>query len=264
MEVPEVDSVTLEIQCWQADYEKVLDYDKLLGTLEKLNYQFFGMRILCNYVRSRKKVKELVEDLHQKGLHFDLVFSEDVFPQALEFFQLPLNSFGDGIEYSRSQFTGLFVNESKYVFHLNADITIDNPKMISFIPEMVDVLNMEPSFLSAGLSWSYSTGRELFGQEGAKLESVGRYLNYLVCNNFSDNCYLVDVEKLRKINFETFHEETRAFPTYAGNSFEKRVASYGWNHEKFRLIHPDVFTVELKEISRQSLFTRIKVRFSEV
>lgn len=240
--------ITLEILCWENDYRRILSSSYLHKIHVSLNHEFTHRRLLVNQVISRSHVKRL---LGKVGSFFDeIIFVEDFFSEAMYSLNLKESFTPFERQYSRGQFVGLNRCETRYLFHINADIEIENEFGIDFLQNGIEVLQQIDDVLTVSPKWAFQTSNGgLSGTDGYLSEGVKSFSimdrNYVACKGFSDNCYLADVEKLRSINWSTQSDMTESFPKYAGFSFEKRIANYIYNNSLFRAIDPSVTFINM-------------------
>lgn len=235
--------ITFEVLCWENDYRYLLSANSLDHLREEMGFQFDFKRLLVNQVFSRSHVLYL---LSKTDDFFDeVVFVEDNFKSSLKSLGVDAGLSPREAQYSRGQFVGLDRCQTKFLFHLNADIFLRNQYRVPFLSHGIEVLQHHSEILAFSPKWAFesSTG-ELIGENGYLLErekdvEVGNRI-YVACKGFSDNCFLVETSRLKQIDWNTSSRKTDLFPSYAGFSFEKRIANFIYNSNNFRAIDPTV------------------------
>ena len=235
--------ITLEILCWENDYRHVLSEANLESLFSNMNANFAYKRLLVNQVISRSHVRYLLRK--NSGFFDEVVFVEDFFSSAMDSLNVEQSFTPHERQYSRGQFVGLDRCETRYLLHLNADIDLKNENKILFLQNGIEVLQQFDNVLTVSPKWAFqSLNGSIYGQDGYTLESEGKLSvkkrDYFLCKGFSDNCFLVDTERLRSIDWNTQSDKTNHYPKYAGLSFEKRVGNYISNNNLYRAIDPSV------------------------
>ena len=230
--------------CWENDYRHILQYDYLRKLFFNIPDNFTHRRLLVNQVISRNHVYRLAA----KCTEFldEIVFVQDFYNEAFDLY-LNGNPFTKMEEqYSRSQFTGLLLCDTPYLFHLNADIEVENPDSSNFLEVGIELLSRrKDSSISFSPNWAFrELNGILYGDQGYLLEQVNRFtfqdLPFFECSGFTDNCYLIDKRELTKIDWNCESEFTRNYPKYAGQSFERRIANYMFTNNLSRIVDPAI------------------------
>ncbi len=235
--------ITLEILCWENDYRRILSRSYLHNISQSLNHEFSHRRLLVNQVILRSHVKRLLGQV--SGFFDEIIFVEDFFSGAMDSLNVEQSFTPHERQYSRGQFVGLDRCGTRYLFHINADIELKNENKIPFLQNGIEVLQQFDNVLTVSPKWAFqSLNGSIYGQDGYILESEAKLSvkkrDYFLCKGFSDNCFLVDTERLRSIDWNTQSDKTNHYPNYAGLSFEKRVGNYISNNNLYRAIDPSV------------------------
>jgi len=228
-------TVTFETQCWENDYDYLLNIDHLKTIIANCNFPFTKRQVIINKVYSRKKAIALAEACKRAGVIDAYYFAEDYINQALQHFQIDPKSFHGGYYYSRCQLVGLYLADTDYVLHFTTDSSITEPTTANWIAEATALMDQYPKYVCANPSWVISQGGITFGADGAKQEADSELDHWYVGYGFSDNCYLVPTKLFKQPIYNEHHPDSARYPIYAGECFEKRVDSYMRNHQLLRL-----------------------------
>jgi hypothetical protein len=225
-------SVTFETQCYENDYEYVLDPQYLKKAIQNCNFDFAKRTVLINKVNDRKRVAELAERCVQEGAIDAYYFADDYVEKALAYFDIDPASFKGGYYYSRCQLIGLMLSESDYQLHFTADTQMED-NTSHWIKDAIALMQADERYVCATPLWYQS-------YEGAEAEAVEERGDWFAGYGFSDNCYLVPTKLFKQRIYGEYNQASDRYPWYAGECFEKRVDSYMRNHDLLRLMNKKV------------------------
>lgn len=220
----------------------MLEPSSLNERISNCNHDFSVKRVLVNYVASRSHVLALAQACSRLKILDDLVFIEDLLPGALDRFHLSRNNFShSSLTMTRGQLVGLHVATTSHLVHFTADSRIVQPASVDWIKSGTDLMAADRRILSCTPSWELARNDRVVGNAGAREEAIWQTGEWMVGRGFSDNCYLVEVNRMREVDLNQEHEDSDRYPKYAGNSFERRVNSFMMVGGFFRACHKSVF-----------------------
>lgn len=253
-----LENITIGSAIWEKDYTTILgtNYFELLYHSDIQCNRL----LVVNNVNNNEKVKSLLTSKDLKKLNMDIIWEEEneefvlsSFPgkkitkksfEARTPIHLLLKSFlfkknklkksYNGFWYSIGPLTAIAFCKTKYLLYFTGDAHIKKTEDFNWIHKAISIMEKDNSVISACPVWNNS-------YDYAKQESVGEIDDFYVNNVFSDQCFLIDVEKVKSTaNFfnETNSSIKRIYPIYATfKSFECRVCSYLRNHNMKRLVY---------------------------
>ena len=212
--------ITFETKCYENDWEYLLKTNYLNRMIHNCNFDFIFKHIIINNVKQRdvvgyyaqKKVKEKTIDAYY--------FVDDYIENALYYFDINKESFGNGYYYSSAELVGLYVTKSKYILHFSSDSFLPGKDRSDWILEACNIFEKEPNIVVANPTWGFQF-------DVARKEAEGNMIgNFNLGYGFSDQCYLVRTEDFRAKIYNFKHSASERYPKYGGELFEKRVDSY--------------------------------------
>ena len=225
--------ITFEVQCYENDYEEVLNPKRMQKVISNCNYEFERKVVIINKVFSRSKAEKLAQHCIDLQLIDTFYFVEDYLTAALDSFDLTTNSFSGGLTYSRSQLVGIYLCKTPYLLHFNADAYIKNRSKTKWIEDAIQQMSKDTQLICASPYWEPN-------KMGAKLESIRELKDWYICSGFTDNCYLIPTKLFKKCIYNEYHPDSERYPYYAGNCFKRKVNSYMKNHNLHRLVHKSI------------------------
>jgi hypothetical protein len=212
--------VTFETKCYENDWEFILKSKFLDRMINNCNYNFCFKHVIINNVNDSKLIKYYANKKKKEKIIDAFYFVDDYIEDALNYFDIKKESFGNGYYYSSAELVGLFVAKSKYLLHFSSDSFIPKKDESDWIAEACNIFEKEPNIVVANPTWffQFNTAREEAGGNMAG----NFYLGY----GFSDQCYLVKTEDFRAKIYNFKHSISDRYPQYGGELFEKRIDSY--------------------------------------
>ena len=268
------EKITLATNC----YEKNIDMITSSGYAKKLfltDNQCIDYRILMvGNVKNKKYAEERCEGLKAQGIIDDYFFGYDyyknikrqfkgcgrfsflrrrgvriIIPEILK--QRKFKPFFDGIKYSISPMAALLVCPSRWLLYITEDVEIHSEKLEEWVSKSIDIMKKNDKVITAGVlmgSKDSLDGKETICKDWMKKEIVSEDEEFLYLKGFSDQCFLVDADRVKKTK-EIFAEENEScintYPIYASNSFEQRFCAYMRNHDLVRATYKNDCHVHL-------------------
>ena len=114
-------TVTLETKCWEGDWKRILEGDRLRLLAERNAYAFSERILMINNVKNLSVVSKCAERAMQQGSITKYVIVEEHAAEALEFFSISRESLGIGYPYSIAELVGIFLCRSDFLLHYAGD-----------------------------------------------------------------------------------------------------------------------------------------------
>jgi hypothetical protein len=218
-------TVTLETKCWEHDWKRVLDGERLRRLVERNAWPFREKILMINNVKKPSVVCKHADRAVQQGWITKYIIVEEHAAEALEFFSLNRESLGVGYPYSIAELVGIFLCRSDFLLHYAGDCL---PAATSdWVSKAVQLMAQDPRVKVCNLDWD-ENHRE------AKSAAVEETNDFYVGCGFSDQCYLVRTEDFRRRIYHETHPASARYPKYGGELFEKRVDAWMQNHGHLR------------------------------
>ena len=212
--------ITLEIKCWEKDYRLILQYGLLEKVLSRNNlFKFEKINLIINNIKDRKHVEELANQKKLAGIISAYYFVEDYLDSALKYFKIDRSTFGKGGVYSFAEIVGLYLNDSPYLLHYSSDSLPEKNLNDAWFLEALSLFKENEDIFVANLTWNNKFHE-------AESECEYKKNNFYIGYGFSDQMYLIDISKFHDIDFTLSHPDSNRYPSYGGESFEKKVDSW--------------------------------------
>ena len=236
-------TVTFETQCWENDYELVLNAERLQKVIENCGHAFTTKHVIINKVYNRQKATALALECKNQGIIDDYYFAEDHVDIALQHFGIKASSFKGGYYYSRCQLVGLYLSKTDYLIHFTSDSYIEEKPQVPWIAEAITKMEADASYVCATPCWNIGHGAHSLKsvRAAARSEAITEDDTWFAGFGFSDNCYLVPTKLFKQQIYGEYNKASDRYPEYAGECFEKRVDSYMRNHNLLRIVNKNVW-----------------------
>ena len=211
--------------------------------IDACHYTFARKTLFINNVRNKNIVFKHAETLVHNNVIDNYFYVEDFASKALLHFGIDKESFKGGYYYSIQELVGIYLCSTEYLLHFSGDAMIQ--KSEAWIDAAVERMKADPSIKVANPSWKKDLAE-------AKAESFSEDADFYKSIGFSDQCYLVRTADFKERMFNESHPDSRRYPLYGGELFEKRVNSYMRNHQYTRLTSKKAFYLH-KNFPRDSL-----------
>jgi hypothetical protein len=222
--------VTFETKCWQGDWERILTTGWLEEVIERCRDPFERRVLHINNVADPEIVARHARRKVEKGVLTGYHVVADHADAALESAGLTAESLGRGYYFSIAELVAIHLCETEYLLHFAGDCIPE--AAVDWIPAALAVFAEQPRVRVANLCWNrqYRAARE---------EAFTRAGDFDIGYGFSDQCYLIPAAPFRAPIYHERHPDTARYPTYGGESFEKRVDAWmrtrRWYRATYRL-----------------------------
>ena len=269
------EKITFATTCYEKDIDKVTspEYAKKLFRVgnDCIDYRILTVGNVSDKNSARKKC----EALKELGIIDDFFFSYDYYKKLkrqfkgcsrLSFlrrkkirliiweilYQRKFKPFYDGINYSVSPMTACLVCPTKWLFYITEDVEIHSEKTEEWLSKSIDVMNNNDKVITATViraDKDSTNEKEKVHRDWSVEEAVSEDNDFWYSEIFSDQCFLIDTDRVRKTR-EIFGEENdfckKKYPIYGSNDFEQRLGAYIRNHKLLRATYKDDYYVHLK------------------
>jgi hypothetical protein len=209
--------LTIETKCWEGDWKKLL----LGGVLEARFRRFnnvMSKTLVVNNVRDVEDVLASAAHLLDAGILSSVVSVEQYHQHALAMSCLTAEDLGDGYVYSMSELVGIYCCETPFLLHLAGDVMIDQGDLC-WVPTAIELMRSNWQVAVANPLWNGRTGE-------AATESTFEDERFWYGQGFSDQCYLIEVDRFQRPIYRHHHPDSARYPVYGGELFEKRVDAW--------------------------------------
>jgi hypothetical protein len=225
--------VTFDTKVYEKDWKFLLRDGFLKKNIERCNYNFASKNLFINNVQNLKEVLHYANKLKNSKIIDNIYVVEEFEKEVLDFFNLTKESFKGGFYYSIAELTSIYLCSTKYLLHFSGDSFLQKFSKVPWIDESIVIMKENPDILVANPCWN-------FNFEEARMESFGELKNFYVGYGFSDQCFLVRVDRVRKDIYRETNPISARYPEYGGELFEKRVDSYMRNHNLKRITSKNI------------------------
>jgi len=207
-----VSSISFSTAVCHKDWKKLLCDGLLESRLSNIGYEFDQINVFVNNVDNVQEVMSAAKALPFVDQVFD---SSAIKDEVMDFFDIDIY---DKIWYSIAPFSAIYKSEYDYIFFMTPDSDV-HTKGTLFVQESMEMLT-DPITLTTP-SWSKKNNAPAWHTD----------------DTVSDQCFIMKSEFARARIYNESNATTNSYPSYAGNSFEKRLCSYIRNHGMKRAIH---------------------------
>jgi len=216
--------VSFFTQCYDRDYQYVLDENRILNTTQLIKLPYNIIINLCdNYIA----VKEHCEILRKKKLINNYFCVNEYLHDILEYFNLTESQFTCNLHYKICLYgmAALFFSKTQYLFFLTGDSIPTS--MTNFIMDCLthDKQTSEPYTYT--LNWADSL-------DHPRSQSYKEDEKFLYVKNFSDQNFLVNKSYL---NFNKLLQEFNTTDYPHIDAFESRFSKYMSNNNISRAVY---------------------------
>lgn len=218
-------NVALQTNCWERDWRRILDTDRLATLGPSHDHPFASKTLFINRLASYAQTSRLANRAIERGWLTHYVIVEEHADSALEFFELDRALLGRGYDYSIAELVGVYLCRSEFLLYYMGDCLPEQPS--HWLSKALALLESDARVKVANLTWD--------GQYAeARSESSSETEDFFLGPGFSDQCYCVRTADLRQPIYAHKHPASARFPLYAGETFEKRVDSWMQCHGYLR------------------------------
>ena len=234
-------TVSFFISIYEKSYEAILNNNYLNSVVEKFNYEFEDKIIIINNVNNYDEVVAYIQNNYSEWKYFKI--DEDS-QNILKSFNLSREQIEIGYVYSIANYYGIYYCNSDYLLHVTEDCYLEHIDS-KFMEESLKILNERDDIISAMPSWEKN-------MIGAKTECLEEIDNFYKCLTFTDQVYLIKMKEFKKDIYNFWHDDSNKYPKYGGESFDKRINSYMWSNNKYRIVHKNSYYNHDSNFNRNS------------
>ena len=220
--------VDFETKCWEGDWEFLLKTTRLEKMIYNNDYKFSKKRLIINNIKEKTEIEKYARKKISKNIIDEYVYVEDYEDDVLNFFEIPKSfKLDDGYKYSISELTGIYLSDADFLVHFSSDsILIKNS---NWIEKSIQIIKENDKIKSTSPVEERSRQKSLKkSDETAKLTQI-----------FSDQCYLIPINFFKNKIYNESNKNTKIYPDYGGELFEKRICAYYYNYQYYRIVLTD-------------------------
>ena len=241
--------ITFETQCYENDWEYILKTKYLDRMINNCNFNFSFRQLIINNVKNRKLVEYYAQKKIKQKKIDAYYFVDDYAEEVLNFFDIRLESFEFGLNYS-APLIGIYLAKTKYLLHFTTDAFMPVKDKNNWIQDACKIFEKDANIVAANPAWNFKFDEAMREAEGNMTGNF--YLGY----GFSDQCFLIRTDDFRAKIYNFTHLSSERYPKYAGESFEKRVYSYMRINNKQRITSTKASYIH-KDFPRKKLQKKI-------
>lgn len=215
--------VTFETKCWENDWRHILHPSRLELLARRNTFPFRERVLMVNNVKRLSLVCRHAERATATGAFSKYVVVEEHAREALDYFGLSRAELGIGYKYSIAELVSIFLCRSEYLCHFAGDCIPTGPE--DWIAPSLELMSRDARIKVCNPAWDYDEAKSEAAEENDLF-----YIGY----GFSDQCYLVRTTDFQDRIYGETHPNSKRYPEYGGELFEKRVDSWMQNHRYLR------------------------------
>jgi hypothetical protein len=228
-----MNDITFFTQCWEGDWDIIINGGGLEKKLENLNYDFNKKILIITNVNNREVVENSAKNLMSKNIIDGYYFTDDYSDKVLSYFDIQKESFNGGYWYSIAPLLSIYLCDTDYMIYQTADSLVEKGD-VDWISKGIDMLlsNSDIKFVNP-----------LWNNDSVNAQRQEEELNTQLKNDewwygrlFSDQCFLIQTNVFKEKIYNTQNPLADLYyPDYAGDSFEKRIYSYIITNNYYRI-----------------------------
>lgn len=231
--IPQAVTVGFETKVWEEDWRLLLTGGRLERMIDLCDFPFADRAVIINNVANSGAVCHAADALVARGVLTRWVAVADQAEAALSYMRLSATDLAQGYVYSIAELVGLFTACTDYLVHFSGDSILQSA--VDWITPSIRALRADPAFAVANPIWGPSAFGGPIGFTDASSEAIAETPDFFIGYGFSDQCYLVDVERFRGDIYRQEHYAGDRYPSYGGPLFEKRVDAWMRTTGRLRL-----------------------------
>lgn len=137
----------------------------------------------------------------------------------------------DGYISSIPAITAIFLCDTDYLLYFDEDASLCDAESREWIKQAIGIMERNEKYVVANPIWNGNI-------EEVESESIGSIESFYVSQGFSNQCFLINVERVKTwfdFNEKVPYSLKKQYPYYAGNCFERRFATFMVHHNLYRL-----------------------------
>jgi len=218
-------AVTFETKCWERDWKRLLQTDRLRQMVDLNDFPFAEKILIINNVKNFKEVAHFADEAVRDGRLTRYYWAEDHAAEVLDFFELSRESLGKGYVYSIAELVGIFLCRTEFLLHFAGDCIPAGRH--GWIPQALATFKEDHRIKVANLLWGGNWAE-------AESESSEQTRDFFKGYGFSDQCYLIRVPDFRAKIYNHPPPVPSPYPDYGGELFEKRADAWMRAHGHLR------------------------------
>ena len=254
------EKVSLFVNCFERDYRQVLAADFMRRKAAQFKFPFSKRIVTINNVDDKQAALKMARAAVERGEIVGFIEVDKELPRALKACGISPWQLGRVRHYIDFALVSVVAASPGYLLYCCAEV--DLTEGFNWVSPALKKFKEDSAYLVANPCWESDP-------EGAERESLRRDGAYWVGEGFSDQCFLVDAEKLAAPIYGFTHPAGARYPmSDIGDIFEKRVDAYMRLHGFLRLSDSRAFYrhhgAEGLGYPKASLLTRIKRRMQRI
>jgi len=238
--------ITLNTILYEGNFRTFLSSDNWFF---KFNYKLITKKTLTvNNLTSKEEFLTLLNSL-PKDDNLEIIYVDEDKDLIKEIFNLTINEFTLGYNYTFSYFAMLNAIKTPYILNVATDCMDDINVSEEFLQKSIIELENNPICSTTMVSWVKDNrimpnGLTVGGYEQSEMSRIKGIVfpkngNFDCTLNFSDQFFLGKVDKLKNIDYnisENYSNQIYNGPSYGGNSFEKRIVAHQVYNNVFNFV----------------------------
>lgn len=222
--------VNLFVNCFERDYVKVFSPGFMLKKAAQFRYPFSRVVVSINNVRDPEDARRLATEAVQRCEIDAYVEVDKMLPKALSICGLKPKDLGIVRHYIDFALVAVVSARPGYLLYCCAEVEMT--EAFDWITPALRALEENSQILVANPFWASDPG-------GMEREAIRREGHHFVGRGFSDQCFLVDADRLAKPIYGYKHAAGDRYPmSDVGDIFEKRIDAYMRHNGLLRLTDP--------------------------
>lgn len=244
--------ITLNCILYDGNYEQVVSKDSWFFTF-KSDY-ITKKRLTINNLENIDNFYKLLKNTN-KHEEIEIIFVDDYYQEANIFFNLNMTKDTLGYNYCLPYFVDILTTKTPYILNVSSDCYNQISIGDNFFKDSIDVLknndeycvttiSWEESWLKIGIPTGIPSNISCIGEweqiNNTKFNKENEFEKFYCSEFFSDQIFIGNIEKLKKLNYNLKNITKQNEPWYGGgNSFELRLSNSLAEKNTFRLIYKD-------------------------
>ncbi|MCM1262519.1 MAG: hypothetical protein NC313_07325 [Butyrivibrio sp.] len=251
-----MEEITLASAVFEKDYKVILNNLYSKKHFADNNKLFAARMLIINNVNNSDCIEHMLREISVKPIdvYYSKEVEQEIFPSwgitRESFYRIDKNPINmlryvknkrrlpyglckyDGYWYSIAPMTAIMKCKTKWLLYITGDASLEN---YQWVDKAQELMSRDKSILAANPLWI---------EHFSHLTYKGGGEEWVWGDNFSDQCFLVNVNQIRNIKglLNEKNEKTeQEYPYYGGNCFERRVGAYMRNHNLKRIINTKEF-----------------------
>lgn len=226
--------VSFFTQCYEGDWNAIINQGGILKKLDNLNYDFVKKTLIITNVNDRKLVESSLNKLINHKIIDEYYFTDDYSDKVLDFFNIDKDSFNGGYWYSIAPLLSLYLCDTEFMVYLTGD-SITEKSDYDWITNGIEMLKNNDNIKVVNPVWNLQYN-ESKNEENLYTQLIDKDLDWSYTMGFSDQCFLLSTNTFKKQIYNEVNDlSDKLYPGYAGESFEKRISSFLKNNNYYRI-----------------------------